>query len=260
MALSEAVREQFTSLGLVDPSGNFTSEPNFGGKPEMASGEPDAPPDQGEPNVDREGVQPQVQERPAEVQLPDSGQPHENDPQAPHPGKSTPFNEGDPNSLGNDSDPIRQNYDAQRNQIHQYAQQARLAGRLMADDQGNRVYSDDQVDSMIGQNLQVIEKQLYLDSVMQRMAPVAQRAAAEKFAKQYGVDVAEIVGERSPESMETKARVISEYTRDKRFNARAAAGTDSAEGSRGMSNAIPESINSLSPHGKIMLGLARGDR
>jgi hypothetical protein len=262
MSVDFGMKQSLIEAGLVDPSsGAFLSEPNFGAPPEADVPRdplPDLPDDA---PGDGERAQPQPNQKPASqpqvVETPSapSGHPDPGD-QGPPPGEP----QHDPRRLGEASDPVRQQYDQGVMALRQQAREAFLIGRQLTDQEGNRVYSDQELEAKIGQNLALMEHQMYLAGVMERMQPVAKRAAAEKMAKDYGVDVEDIINEPNPIAMETRAKTIHDLMRDGRFQRRRDQGVDTAEGSRSFSNAIPEAIDKLSPQQKMYVGLARGDR
>lgn len=253
MSIDTGMRESLIEAGLVDPtSGSFLSEPNFG---EKVSGDapreplpnddenpqPDPKPVEGEP-----AAQPQVQEVPSAPQG--------------DPGVTPGAVQPDPSKLGEDADPIRVDYEQSIATLRQQAQIAFMHGRTMVNNEGQRIFSDEQLQEQLGRELQLSEQQIYLQSVMRRMEPVAKRAAAEKIATEFGVEINDIVNEPSPQAMQVRAKTIADLTRDGRFQRRKESGADVAEGSRSFSNAIPEGLDKLSPQQKIYAGLARGDR
>jgi hypothetical protein len=255
MSVDTGMRQSLVEAGLIDPSsGSFLSEPNFGAAPEGDTPRdplPDLPDDGG-----------RVEEKPAE-----QPQPRPNEPTQPRtetveagtpPPAGTP--EHSPDRLGAESDPVRQRYEATVSALDRDAEMAFHYGRSLTDEEGKRLYTDDQLQTFIGQQLAVAKHQTYLAGVMERMQPVAKRAAAEKYAKDYGVEVDDIINEPNPVAMETRAKTIADLVRDGRFQKRKEEGKDTAEGSRSFSNAIPEAIDKLSPQQKIYAGLARGDR
>lgn len=252
---SEAMRSTLIEAGLVDPaSGQFAHAPNFGGPSESGLRNDPLPADEGEHEAPREEANPQTQERPVEEAA------RTNEPgAAQNGGAGEPVGAQEAARLGNDNDPIRVAYETQVGQMRQQAQMAFLVGQTAVNEQGERLYTDEQLAQNISRELQYAEQQAFLAGVMQRMQPVAQRAAAEKIAKEHGVDVADIANEASPLAMQTRARTIAELKRDGRFQERKTAGTDTAEGSRGFSSAIPEAIDKLSPQQKMYVGFARGD-
>lgn len=258
MSVDYGMRQSLIEAGLVDPSsGGFLSEPNFG---EAAASEPPRDP---VPNEDEPAAQPQTDpsQKPAsEPQVTPSQAAPGNAPlEQPDP-KPPASLQADPQRLGDQSDPIRTSYEQGLSTLQQQAQMAMLYGRTLTNEEGKRVFSDEQLQGLIEQELKGQAQQLYLNAVMQRMQPVAKRAAAEQIAKEHGVTVEDIINEGSPVAMETRAKTIADLTRDGRFQRRKEAGTDSAEGSRSYSNAIPEGLDKLSPQQKIYAGLARGDR
>jgi hypothetical protein len=253
MSVDTGMRQSLIEAGLVDPgSGAFLSEPNFG---EAVSG--DAP---REPLPAEDEPAPEPQEQPR--QEPASQPQVQPVPSAPG-GDNAPAPDSsqmNPARLGEEADPIRQEYDTTVRTMHQQAELAFAYGRTLVDDKGQRVYSDEQLAQGIGSQLQLAQQQAYLSGVMKRMEPVAKRAAAEKIAKDNGVDVEDIINEPSPVHMQARAKTIADLTRDGRFQRRKESGVDVAEGSRSFSNAIPEGLDKLSPQQKIYAGLARGDR
>jgi hypothetical protein len=260
MSVDFGMRQSLAEAGLVDPSsGEFTSAPNFG-----AAYESEEPARQPLPEEkDAPESQPAEKQNPASVPQVQPGQ------SAPRGDPGTdPDNRGMPSGqlvqadaakLGEADDPIRSRYDQTVSTMRQQAQMAFMQGQQMVNEKGERVYSDEQLAQFLGSQLQNAEQQVYLHAVMERMQPVAKRAAAEKMAKDYGVEVDDIINEANPVAMETRAKTIADLTRQGRFEKRKAAGTDTAEGSRNFSNAIPEGIDKLSPQQKIYAGLARGD-
>lgn len=259
MVVDTGMRGALIDAGLIDPgSGAFLSEPNFGGEPE--SPEPrdplPTPADDVPANEPEKPAQEQPNQEPAkQPQVTETPSAPGGDPVAAGAALAA-----DPQKLGDQADPVRQKYEQNISQMRQQAQMAYLQGQALRDDEGNRVYTDEQLASLIGRELQHAEQQAYLAGVMERMQPVAKRAAAEKIAQAHGVDVNDILNEESPVAMETRAKTISELKRDGRFQERKNAGTDTAEGSRSYNNAVPEAIEKLSPQQKMYLGFARGDR
>lgn len=255
MSVDTGMRQSLVEAGLVDPSsGSFLSEPNFGAAPEGDTPRdplPDLPEDGGrdEPKPSEQPQQRQDQPQPRTEQV-EAG--------TPPPPAGTP--EHSPDRLGAESDPVRQRYEATVSALDRDAEMAFHYGRSLTDEEGKRLYTDDQLQTFIGQQLAVAKHQTYLAGVMERMQPVAKRAAAEKYAKDYGVEVDDIINEPNPVAMETRAKTIADLVRDGRFQKRKEEGKDTAEGSRSFSNAIPEAIDKLSPQQKIYAGLARGDR
>lgn len=254
MSVDMGMRQSLIEAGLVDPaSGSFLSAPNFG---EDLGG--DAPRDPLPDPVEDPAEQP-PQATPA---APETVQPTPSQPVAPSPAPASPADPAshDPRKLGEDTDPVRRTYEATVTDLRQKASEAVMMGRMMVNAEGQRVFTDQQIDALVGEQLALAEHRAYLDGVMQRMQPVAKRAAAEKYAQEYGVDIADIMDEPTPIAMETRAKTISDLMRDGRFQKRKEAATDAAEGSRNFNNAIPEGLDKLSPQGKIYAGLARGDR
>jgi hypothetical protein len=253
MSIDVGMRESLIEAGLVDPaSGEFTSEPNFG---EKLTG--DVPRDP-LPNDDEAPLEPKQEAQPD----PRLEQGAVVDP-SPRPASNP--NSGadvaaDPSKLGDTADPIRQDYESHVGTLRQQAREAFLVARTLTDNEGNRLFSDDQLEQRIGQELQMAERQAYLTGVMRRMEPVAKRAAAEKIAQDHGVDVADIINEPNHIAMQARAKTIADLTRDGRFQRRKESGTDVAEGSRSYNNSVPEGLEKLSPQQKIYAGLARGDR
>jgi hypothetical protein len=255
MSVDVGMRQSLIEAGLVDPeSGSFLSAPNFG------EPLPDDAPRDPLPNEDESAPQEQPTQKPAsEPQVqPAVEAPNPKIDTSPAP-SSQPL-ETDPNRLGDQSDPVRAEYDKTVATLEQQAREAFLIGRTAVDEQGNRVYTDEQLAQMIGPQFQHATQQAYLAAVMQRMQPVAKRAAAEQIAKEYGVQVDDVINEESPVAMRTRAKTIADLERDGRFERRKNAGTDTAEGSRSFNNAVPEGLDKLSPQQKIYAGLARGDR
>jgi hypothetical protein len=252
MSVDMGMRASLVEAGLVDPSsGAFTSEPNFGGPSEggaPARNEPDPTADEPLEEVKKADENGAVEAGAATV--PDA---------APNTGAGVDLGTQNPARLGADTDPVRQQYDQTISTLDQQAEMAFHYGRTLTNSEGQRVYSDEQLAAQIGQELQAAKQQAYLAGVMQRLQPVAQRAAAEKIAKEHGVDVQDILNESSPVAMSTRAKTIAELKRDGRFQERKKNGTDTAEGSRGFSNAVPEAIDKLSPQQKMYVGFARGD-
>lgn len=253
MVVDTGMRESLIEAGLVDPSGNFTSEPNFGGPPEADGTFGARPVDTGEA-ASNEG-----QEAPKTA---DQGQGAVTDPgaTAADRGPGAGIGPTTPERLGNEADPIRQRYDTTVSELDRMAEMAFITGRTIVDAEGKRLYTDEQLATKIGQELQTAKQQAYLSGVMERMQPVAKRAAAEQIAQEHGVTVDDIINETSPLAMQTRARTIAELKREGKFQERKTNGTDQAEGSRGFSSAIPEAIERMSPQQKMYLGFARGDR
>lgn len=254
MSIDFGMRQSLVEAGLVDPtSGEFTSEPNFGEK--LSGDSPRDPlPNDDEPveapvqPEQKPAAQPQVQPSPSAPQ----GEPvREN-------GGSLP--PADPARLGEEADPVRVEYENTVRTMHQQAAMAFHYGRTLVDEQGQRQFTDQQLANQISRDLEAAQQQAYLSGVMKRMEPVAKRAAAEKIAKEHGVDIEDIINEGNPLAMSTRAKTIADLTRDGRFQRRKESGADVAEGSRSFSNAIPEGLEKLSPQQKIYAGLARGDR
>jgi hypothetical protein len=242
------MRESLIEAGLVDPSGAFTSAPNFGGPPEATGPAPRPAVEQdGEAQVTEQAAEPQAaQEQVAQTQA------------APVPTGSD-LGPQTPERLGDAADPIRQEYEQTVSQLDHMAQLAFMQGRTLVGEDGQRLYSDEHLAREIGRELETAKQQAYLAGIMKRMQPVAQRAVAEKIAAEHGVEVSDIINESSPVAMTTRAKTIAELKRDGRFQERKASGTDQAEGSRGFSNAIPEAIERMSPQQKMYIGFARGD-
>lgn len=252
---TSAMMASLADAGLVDGSGAFTSAPNFGGPAEGGARHDPVPADEPGEAPREEPAQEQPKQEPAsQPQV----RPTEESP-ASGPAPRGDLGPSDPKRLGDNADPIRLGYEQTVQTLEKDAQMAFLYGQMLTNEQGERVYSDQQLAQLIGQELQAARQQAYLGGVMQRLQPVAQRAAAEKIAKEHGVDVADIVNEASPIAMETRAKTIAELKRDGRFQERKSAGTDTAEGSRGFSSAIPEAIEKLTPQQKMYVGFARGD-
>lgn len=258
--------------GLVDSSGSFTSEPNFGGPSE--SGLPDREPQAPQRREERDDdYDPFAEPKPGTSPKPEEpeAQPQPNQEPAKQPQvlptPSAPSGRPDsgdlgpqnPDRLGGQDDPVRQKYDSTLSQLQQTAQMAFLRGQTLTNEQGERLYSDEELAQRIGGEYQYFAQQAFLGSVMEKMQPVAKRAAAEEIAKEYGVEVGDIINEGSPVEMRTRAKTIADLVRDGRFVARKEAGTDAAEGSRSYNNSIPEALNNLSPQQKMYVGFARGD-
>jgi hypothetical protein len=257
MSVDLGMRQSLVEAGLVDPSsGEFTSAPNFGAAPEGES------PRDPLPDLPDDAVRPE--EKPAEQPQPRPNEPTQPRTETVESPASPPSAAADPShdasKLGAEADPIRQNYESTVSNLRRDANMALMYGRTLTNEDGTRMYTDEQLQGFIGQQLQMAEHQAYLAGVMERMQPVAKRAAAEKFAKEYGVEVDDIVNEPNPVAMETRAKTIADLVRDGRFQKRKEEGRDTAEGSRSFNNAIPEAIDKLSPQQKIYAGLARGDR
>lgn len=254
MVVDPGMRESLIEAGLVDPSGAFTSAPNFGGPPEAGGPTP-------RPEAEGDGA---ARDEAASAN-PDPSQDAAaatavvEQPAATDPGPGNGLGTQEPSRLGDQADPIRQEYDQTVSQLNQMAELAFANGRTLVDESGKRLYTDEQLAQEIGRELQAAQQQAYLSGVMKRMQPIAQRAAAEKIAAEHGVDVQDIVNESSPLAMQTRAKTIAELKRDGRFQERKASGTDQAEGSRGFSNAIPEAIEKMTPQQKMYIGFARGD-
>ncbi len=269
MVIDTVMHNTLLAAGLVDGSGNFTSQPNFGGPRE--DGMPDdhqsarparsAPDDGGDDDPFGEPKpEAKPEEKPQEQpqQEPASQPQVQPSPSAPNPGASG-LDSSNPNQLGGESDPVRQSYDQQVQQLQQTAMLAFANGRAAVNEQGERLYSDEELAARIGQEYQYYAQQAYLGAVMQKMQPVAKRAAAEGIAKEYGVDLDDIINEENPVAMTARAKTIADLTRDGRFVKRRNDGVDTAEGSRSYSNSIPEAIENLSPRQKMYIGFARGD-
>jgi hypothetical protein len=259
MSIDFSMKQSLIEAGLVDPaSGEFTSAPNFG-EP-VVGDEPRSPlSNEDEPAP---APEPQPNQKPASVpgttEVPSAP---EGEPGVEKADQGTPVPpQQNPARLGDEADPVRQEYEQSVNTMRNQAQMAYLYGQTLTDQEGHRVFSDQQLTQMIGQNLQLAEQQAYLQGVMRRMEPVAKRAAAEKIAKEHGVELEDILNEGSPVAMVARAKTIADLTRDGRFQRRKESGADVAEGSRNFNNAIPEGLEKLTPHQKIYAGLARGDR
>jgi hypothetical protein len=214
MSVDTGMRQSLVEAGLIDPSsGSFLSEPNFGAAPEGDTPRdplPDLPEDGGrdEPKPSEQPQQRQDQPQPRTEQV-EAGTP---------PPAGTP--EHSPDRLGAESDPVRQRYEATVSALDRDAEMAFHYGRSLTDEEGKRLYTDDQLQTFIGQQLAVAKHQTYLAGVMERMQPVAKRAAAEKYAKDYGVEVDDIINEPNPVAMETRAKTIADLVRDGRFQKR----------------------------------------
>jgi hypothetical protein len=70
--------------------------------------------------------------------------------------------EHSPDRLGAESDPVRQRYEATVSALDRDAEMAFHYGRSLTDEEGKRLYTDDQLQTFIGQQLAVAKHQTYL--------------------------------------------------------------------------------------------------
>jgi hypothetical protein len=228
--------------GLVDTTGAPTTAANFGTAPE---------PDRdaiswGDTGLEEVGDQPKAE---ATVQTAAANSTSAPAPQGQfqdQPAPSTSYTPQQAFSLG-------------QQQIVAQMNEAIMAGLEMRNADGQPLYTRAALEQHFAPILENQMTRLQNDLVKHQMAPYARRMAAEDIARQHKVDVKEIINEPSIDAMQAAARALARFQRDDNFKARASSGRDTVEGGGGMSGAISQAYEKLSPQQKIRYGLMRGD-